>query len=240
MGSNCTASGVPRLRLACAELAARVQCDDNDSVHVCVPEMTDVPVADSDRTTAGVRPIGSKQHAITRTLREALPALGDFGFVCVTTGPTIPCVAAAHATRPGMRLVRELARRYRIRVSDRWSTVAHVVRTGRPLVRSYITPEPNDAAVRGAVAEYHRRLAPRAALVVPIVVGGVSVGALTLCYSRAGLSYAGRKIAAAGRVAERIAKLLTSTGPDAATGLRSAARDARQGTTVRRRVAARA
>jgi GAF domain-containing protein len=143
-----------------------------------------------------------------------------------------------------MRLLRALARAYRVRRSDRSSTVAAVIRTARPIVRTDIAIElgadrssPTD---RDTIADLHRRLATRAALVVPVLGRSSVLGALTLCYSHSGRSYRARDVAAAMHLAARIARALTGgRGADATLRLRAAARDARQSPTLRRRVAAR-
>ena len=122
---------------------------------------------------------------IDRALRRALPALGDFAFVHVRAGGEIVGVAAAHHRGEQARLVRSLMRAYRVAASDRVSAVAQVIRTGKPLMRSEIHPDtPDPRAARGdRIADLHRQLAPRSALVVPIVIRNSILGAMSLCYS---------------------------------------------------------
>jgi GAF domain-containing protein len=178
--------------------------------------------------------------AIQRLLRSALPTLADFCFVFLATGPTIVCIAGVHTTREGTRLARALCRVYRVRRSDRTSTVAQVIRTSAPIIRTDIHTDPPRLAHDDIVAHLHRQLAPRSALAVPISVRARVLGALSLCYSHSGRSYVARDIPAAADLATRIARLLTrDRAPDATLGLRAATGHARQGTTIRRRVAAR-
>jgi GAF domain-containing protein len=63
------------------------------------------------------------------------------------------------------------------------------------------------------VTELHRRLAPTSALVVPIVHDTRVLGALSLCYSHSGRAYAARHVAAAERLAARIARSLFPAPP---------------------------
>jgi GAF domain-containing protein len=176
-------------------------------------------------------------RAIARAAREAIPNLADFCLVHLVAGNALTCVAGAHSTPGGTRNMRALMKAQRIALDDRFSTVATVVRTRRATIRRDIYPD-DEAA--GQLSELQRKLAPTSALVVPIVTDRGVLGAISLCYSHSGRSYAARHLALAKRLALRLAETLTPRQPaDAAHGLRAAARHARQGTTLRRRVAAR-
>ena len=182
--------------------------------------------------------------AIRRLVRDAVPALADFSLFYVAQASIIRCAACAHATASGARLLRALGREYHVRRGDRHSTVAEVIRTARPIVRKEIPIElvasPSSPTARDTVANLHRRLAARSALVVPVLGDRAVLGALTLCYSQSERSYSARDVQAAMRLAARIAGALTGgQGVDATLRLRAAAGDPRQGTTLRRRVAAR-
>jgi GAF domain-containing protein len=185
--------------------------------------------------------IAASRGAIQRTLRGLIPGVADFCFVFLVTGSAIICITGAHATSQGTRLARALCRVYRIRRSDRTSMVAQVIRTARPALRSEIRADRLRAGGQGdVIAELHRQLAPRSALAVPIIAGAKVLGALSLCYSQSGRSYQPQDIPAAADLATRIARLLTrDRAADGTLGLRAATGHARQGTTVRRRVAAR-
>jgi GAF domain-containing protein len=175
---------------------------------------------------------------VQRRARSAIPALADFCLIHLASGSRIVCVASAHATREGARLVRALARSHQVRRADRASTVAQVVRLARPIVRATIPHEP-PTGTASAIADLYRRLAPRSALAVPIVASGRVLGAVTLCYSLSGRSYVAGDVPAAMRLAARIARAMTTGAADATLGLHPATGHARQGTTFRRRVAAR-
>jgi GAF domain-containing protein len=180
------------------------------------------------------------RRKIGRAARAAVPALADFCLVHLARGRTIRCVAGAHSTRQGLRVIRALMHAHRIRPHDGDSTVAQVMRTGRAVLRTEIHAERDEPLKSGGVADLHRRLAPTSALVVPIAHQGAVLGALSLCYSHSGRSYSVRHVAPAERLASRIADtLLPATPVHAALGLRTATRHAGQGTAVRRRVAAR-
>ena len=120
----------------------------------------------------------------------------------------IRCVAGAHSTREGTRVVRNLMRRYNIRRDDCDSAVACVLRTRRPLLRTKIHPEKSPGA--DPVVALHSQLAICSALIVPINTPGGVVGALSLCYSESRRRHAARDIEAATRLAERISELLSA------------------------------
>jgi hypothetical protein len=178
-------------------------------------------------------------RGIQESARRAIPALADFTMVFMVAGRSIVGVASAHISPAGGRLVRALQRIYRIRRDDLQSTVAHVIRTGRPSLRRSIQYD-GQPARRGSVADLHRRLACRSALVLPIRVGRTVAGAVTLCYAGSGRTYAPGDLAGARRVAREIARtVLLPVSHAAAPRLRAAVGDARRQTAVRRRVAAR-
>jgi GAF domain-containing protein len=183
--------------------------------------------------------IAASGRVLRRLARSAIPALADFCLIYYAAGSRIVCVASAHATREGSRALHALARAYRVRRGDRGSTIAAAIRTARPVLRADIPLEPR-ATVTDAVAALHRRLAPRSAIAAPIVAGNKVLGAVTLCYSRSGRTYVAADIPAARRLAARIARALAAAGrADATLRLHAATGHARQGTTVRRRVAPR-
>jgi GAF domain-containing protein len=179
------------------------------------------------------------RKAMEQVARRAVPAFADFTLVFIVTGRTIVGVASAHATPAGDRLLRDLQRVYRIRRDDLHSTVAHVIRTGRPAMRRRILHETPSAAARGSVADLHHRLACRSALVLPIRVGDTVTGAVTLCYAGSGRTYASSDLAGARRVAQEIARTVSPPLPHAEQRLRATAGDARRPAAVRRRVAPR-
>ena len=157
--------------------------------------------------------------AVERTARDAIPHIADFCLVHVVDGPSIPCVAAHHISREKQTRLREMMRNLRIRRNDLVSSVAQVIRTKRPLLRTRVYEEPSASTPRprrtgrtkpggGEVAELHRRLAPCSVLVVPIMAGSAVLGALSLCYSESRRSYATRHLGPARRLALRIANAL--------------------------------
>jgi len=170
--------------------------------------------------------------AIERTIRDAVPAFADFCLVHLVRGATIRCVAAVHVSRNGQTLLRALMRQHTIRRDDLVSSVAHVVRTERPLLRPQIREESGGADGKSGITQMHRRLGARSVLVVPVVAGAAVVGALSLCYSVSGRRYAARHLAPARRMAGRIASLLMARPPAGLT-----APPPRRGTFPRRRVA---
>jgi GAF domain-containing protein len=184
--------------------------------------------------------VGRAAHRnIQEIARRSVPALADFAVVYMMAGRWIVGIASAHFSPTGERLLRALLRIYRIRRTDLRSTVAQVVRTGRPSLRRSIQHD-SQPAPRGSVADLHRRLACRSALVLPILVGTTVTGAVSLCYAESGRTYAPPDVAGAERVARQIARTVPLSLPHAAASrLRAAAGDARRHTTLRRRVAPR-
>jgi GAF domain-containing protein len=178
-------------------------------------------------------------RSIEEIARRSVPALADFAMVFMVAGRSIVGIASAHMSPAGGRLVRALQRIYRIRRDDLQSTVAHVIRTGRPSLRRSIQHD-GQPTRPGSVADLHRRLACRSALVFPIRIGPTVAGAVTLCYAGSGRNYAPTDLAGARRVARQIARtVLLPVSHAAAPRLRAAVGDARRHTTVRRRVATR-
>jgi len=173
---------------------------------------------------------------VQQVVRRCVPALADFAVVFVVTGRSIIGIAAAHANPAGEKLLRDLRRVYRVRTDDLRSTVAQVVRTGRPALRRSIVHEGAPHAPRGSVADLHYRLACRSALVIPLRVGGTVTGAVSLCYAGSGRTYATSDVAGARRVARDIERAALPPLPHAAPRLRAPIGDARRPAPVRRRV----
>jgi len=187
--------------------------------------------------------IATADRAAHRSIREiarrAVPALADFAMVFMVAGRSIVGIASVHISPAGGRLLRALQRIYRIRRDDLQSTVAQVIRTGRPSLRRSIQYD-GQPAPRGSIADLHRRLACRSALVLPIHIGATVAGAVTLCYAGSGRTYAPGDLAGARRVARAIARTALLPVPHArATRLRAAVGDARRHTSIRRRLAPR-
>ncbi len=182
-------------------------------------------------STATVR---AARKTIEQIARGAVPALADFAMVFVVTGRSIVGVASAHVSPGGERLLRALRRVYRVRREDLHSTVAQVVRTGRPSLRRDILNENHSRAPRGSVADLHRRLACRSALVLPIRVGETVTGAVSLCYAGSGRNYGKSDLADARRIAHEIARAVPLSLPHAAPRLRAATGDTRRHTAIGR------
>jgi transcriptional regulator with GAF, ATPase, and Fis domain len=197
-----------------------------------------------DEQVRSIPPIATAYRGAHRSIQEiarrAVPALADFTVVFMVAGRSIVGIASAHISPAGDRLLRALQRVYRIRRNDLQSTVAQVIRTGRPSLRRSIHDD-GQPAPRGSVADLHRRLGCRSALVLPIRVGSTVAGAITLCYADSGRSYAPANLAGAQRIVREITRTVVPLPVPHASAqrLRTAVGDARRHTTVRRRVAAR-
>lgn len=157
------------------------------------------------------RMLASAENATTtlqRVARAAVPDVADFCLIFLARSGELPCVASAHATADGDRLLRRLIRVYRITADDPVSTVAGVVRTGRPKLRSSIAEE---AAALGAdvrVVTLHRRLGARSALVVPIGSGRDVLGAISLSFAESGRHYTAQHVPGAERLAALVKAFL--------------------------------
>jgi hypothetical protein len=200
------------------------------------PDMDDIPSA---MVPFALTTTVSSRRLAERAARAAVPKLADFCVVHLVSHRGLVAVAAAHATREGERLLRMLMHAHRIRPSDRDSTAAHVVRSARPALRRTISTAADRNAPAGSVSDLHRRLAPVSALVVPILSDCAVLGAVSLCYSGSRRCYRAQDVRAAQRLATRLANGLTNGSTHAPIGLRATARHARQGTTIRRRLAPR-
>jgi GAF domain-containing protein len=140
-----------------------------------------------------MRLLDGEEHSermLERVARHAVPRLADFCLIFLVEHGNLRCVAAAHVTREGERLLRTLSRIYRITRDDPVSTVARTVRTGRSQLRTEIAADQGRYGRELArVFDIHRRLAARSAAVVPVRAGREILGALTLSYSQSGRVY---------------------------------------------------
>lgn len=163
--------------------------------------------------------------------RAAVPVFADFCLVYLLDDEQLRCVASAHATRAGDRLLRALHKVYKITRDDRDSTVAQVVRSGRTRLRGEIRPEHRmtDARVSevASVFDIHRQLAVRSALVVPIEGRSGILGAVAFSYAQSGRQYKPADVPIAERIAHQIAlavdhaRLLESQRKQASIGRRA-------------------
>ena len=149
---------------------------------------------------------------LERVARAAVPAVADFCLIYLVDGEQLRCVASAHVTRAGDRLLRALRTVYKITRDDRESTVAQVVRLGRLSLRAEIRPEHQTSDVRvterARVFDIHRQLAVRSALVVPIEGRSGVLGAVAFSYAESRRHYAPADRPVAERVAHQIALAL--------------------------------
>jgi GAF domain-containing protein len=191
----------------------------------------------SSHTFLRLTALTARRRALDRAARQALPSLADFCLVHVVSARALHCVAAAHSLRRFAHDLRTVMTAHRIRRDDLTSTVAAVVRGGRPTLRTAINADA-DTRSRDAMTQLNRRLAATSVLVVPVKRDGALLGTLSLCYSQSGRSHAARHVAPAERLAVRIAHALTLAS-NAPHRVLAAARDARQAGPVGRRLAAR-
>ena len=152
--------------------------------------------------------LAAQQLVIHRAARRAIPRLADFCLIHVATPRSIRCVTAVHRGEQHSRDMLAMLSLRPIPRDDLTSTVACVLRSGRPTLRAAIRNENLDR--RGAVAQLYKRLATRSALVVPLVSGDAVLGTVSLCYSHSGRSHALQQVPQAQRFARRVAAALVS------------------------------
>lgn len=151
--------------------------------------------------------------AMQRLARALIPRLADFCLIFLAVDGHVRCVASAHVTAEGQRLLRSLTRVYKITRNDPVSTVAHVLRTGRPKLRAEIRNEPTAPLADLRVFTLHRRLGTRSALVVPIGDAPNVMGAISLCYAESRRGYTAHDLRAARRLATLAASFLRKRAP---------------------------
>jgi GAF domain-containing protein len=155
---------------------------------------------------------GNAADYLERVARTAVPALADFCLIYLLEGDNLACVASAHRTHAGDRLLRALIKVYKIRRTDPDSTVAQVVRSGRPSLRGDIRPERPTTQPRftalARVFNIHQQLAVRSALVLPIEGRAGVIGAIGLSFSESGRRYKPADITVGEQIAQRIALAL--------------------------------
>ena len=145
---------------------------------------------------------------LPRVARSIVPELADFCLVFLERDGVVACAAAAHVSADGERLLRRLNRVYKITRDDPISTVASVLRSGRPRLRAEITSEVEAPFAHLAVFTLHRRLGTRSALVVPIGASPNVVGAISLCFAESGRRYSAQDVPPARRLANQVAAFL--------------------------------
>jgi GAF domain-containing protein len=174
---------------------------------------------------------GDAADYLDRVAHAAVPPLADFCLIYLLEGDNLACVASAHHTRAGDRLLRALIKVYKITRTDPDSTVAQVVRTHRPSLRSDIRPERPAAQPRIAalarVFNIHQQLAVRSALVVPIEGRSGVLGAIVFSFSESRRRYKPADIGIGERIAHQIgltldnARLVASQRQQASLGRRA-------------------
>ena len=153
--------------------------------------------------------------ALQRVARAAVPDAADFCLIFIARHNELACVACAHATPEGERLLRRLNRVYKVTRNDPLSTVAYVVRTGRAKLRSAIADEGAQPEIGLRVFTLHHRLGVRSALVVPIGDAPNVLGAVSLSFAASGRRYTTQHVRAARRLAGLVASFLRKRPPRA-------------------------
>jgi serine phosphatase RsbU (regulator of sigma subunit)/PAS domain-containing protein len=146
------------------------------------------------------------EETLQRVADLAVPALADWcGVDMVDARGTVHPVAVAHVDPAKVAFAKQLRERYPPRAEDQGG-VQTVVRTGEPALYPKITAEMLEAGALDAehLAGLHQ-LDMRAAMVVPMAVGGHAIGAITFVSAESGRSFDEDHLAFAGELARRAA-----------------------------------
>ncbi|HEY2515823.1 MAG TPA: GAF domain-containing protein [Polyangiaceae bacterium] len=147
------------------------------------------------------------ETTLRKVAQLAVPRLADWcGVDVVPEGETAAKrVAVAHVDPNKVALARELEAKYPAK-ADAASGVPHVLRTGKPELYASIGVEQVEAS---ALDDEHRRLLRaaqlRSAMIVPLLVRGRAIGALTFVYGESGRNYVEEDLQFAEELAERCA-----------------------------------
>lgn len=115
----------------------------------------------------------------------AVPRIADWCAIDLVTGNDIERVAIAHADPAKVELAEKYWRRYPPKL-DSESSVAQVIRTGKPDLHWRIRQEQIDAIEDEGLREMLVAMGLRSLLTVPLAVGGRLLGALTLVTAESG------------------------------------------------------
>jgi PAS domain S-box-containing protein len=139
---------------------------------------------------------------LSSVARLAVPELADWCLVDVVEGNEVHRIEVAHAD-PGKVSVAQALKLYPPRL-DRSAGIAMVLRTGRPLLHSRI---PDDYVAQTAIDPQHAALMysmdPRSLLIVPLVVRGRVLGAVTMVNSTGSQPYNPKDLELAQELAQR-------------------------------------
>jgi PAS domain S-box-containing protein len=151
------------------------------------------------------------QQTLRNVAGLAVPQIADWCAVDLidADGGREP-VAVAHS-QPAKLELAERMRAYEPDQLDPDQGIGRVFRTGEPLVYTQV---PDELLVAAAVDEEHLRLlravGMRAVLIVPLTIGGRTIGALTMVNSESGRSFSPADVDFAGQIAERAAVAVES------------------------------
>ena len=147
-------------------------------------------------------------EATMQKLAEMMvPTLADWCTVHVRDGEMARVVATAHADPTRVARARDIQPRYPVRLDDAREGVAHVMRTGEPILVPVVTPEMIDASPQDA--EYRQVLhdfALTSVLMVPMRAQGEVFGVLSLIGTHGTRTYEEADVRFAEEVAARTAQ----------------------------------
>ncbi|MCE3554142.1 SpoIIE family protein phosphatase [Pseudonocardia sp. RS11V-5] len=143
----------------------------------------------------------SVEERLQRLADLMVPALADWCAVHLVRGDEVEQIAVAHDDPARLDFVLRLQERYPPDPSER-SGAFEVSRSGTPV---FLPDIPDELLVAGAVDEEHlqliRSIGMRSAVLVPLVVRGHSLGALTLVHAESGRRFDELDLAFVQRVA---------------------------------------
>ncbi len=146
------------------------------------------------------------ERTLQAVARLAVPQLADWCAVdVVTDAGEIEHVAVAHVDPEKVELAYEFRRRYPVKL-DAPNATAEVIRNGGPLILNDI---PDELLVEGAIDVGHlammRALEIRSFMILPLIMRGRTIGALTMVNSTPGRGFDEDDLDFAGHIARRAA-----------------------------------
>lgn len=172
------AQALDRSRLYAAELAARTAAEaqrDRMAFLALTGRLMEAPLSVDER--------------LQRVADLAVPEIADWCAVHLVRDDRVEQIAVAHADPEKVTYVEQLQRRYPSDPDAGGGAIA-VARSGKPVL---LTDIPDELLTEAAVDDTHlqliRAIGMRSAVVVPLVVRGRSLGALTLVHAESGLRF---------------------------------------------------
>jgi serine phosphatase RsbU (regulator of sigma subunit) len=148
------------------------------------------------------------EKTLAKVAKLAVPRLADWCAIeMVDEGGSTKQLAVAHVDPAKVKLAKRLRRRQPVRPDDP-TGVAAVIRTGRPELYPTIPEEMIEAVPDPKIREIARALELRSAMILPLTIGGRTLGAITLVWSESGRNYGAGDLELGEELARRAARAI--------------------------------